>query len=391
MKTATDSAVNDSGVDSPAKETKAVSKDGPQESKASDPTVKANAPAPTGFTFGATAAAQDTTNPKPLGNGLDKPAASGFFGSTPPSNTFSFPKPDSSKSNPFAASTGASVTASPAAPTAFNFAAAGFSQTKPQGWTCSACMVPNKADAAKCVSCETAKPGSEKDKPTDPPKSAATNAFSFAKPDSSKNNPFAASTGASVTASPAAPTAFNFAAAGFSQTKPQGWTCSACMVPNKADAAKCVSCETAKPGSEKDKSTDAPKPAAFKPPSVPAGASGFTFGGFGSVSDSKKSGVADKPKVTTPLPGSKREEAQAAVQKPQLVTPAAKPPKTKKATATTKNQVIVDKFDEFYESLQADFESLTKFVDTVNQEINAVSTASSAEKSFGQLPKTQAQ
>lgn len=107
----------------------------------------------------------------------------------------------------------AAPTASAGAPTGgFNFAAAGFSVPKTDGWKCSLCSVTNPTTAEKCAACESPNPNSA-------PKTAA-----------------------------ALPSGgFNFAAAGFTAPKTQGWTCSVCMVPNPATAAKCVACESNRP------------------------------------------------------------------------------------------------------------------------------------------------
>ncbi|KAL1717230.1 hypothetical protein EV715DRAFT_254160 [Schizophyllum commune] len=106
-------------------------------------------------------------------------------------------------------------TPSPAAPTSasggFNWAAAGLKKPEAAGWTCESCMVPNKAEATKCVACDELKPG-------------------------------AASDGA---AKPVG--GFNWAAAGMKKPETMGWTCSTCMLPNKGDATQCVACEAPKP------------------------------------------------------------------------------------------------------------------------------------------------
>ncbi|XP_017036179.1 nuclear pore complex protein Nup153 isoform X2 [Drosophila kikkawai] len=95
-------------------------------------------------------------------------------------------------------------------------------------WDCDVCMVRNKAEAGKCVACETSKPGG-------------------------------------VKASPAATTTL------FEQFKKSSkeWDCEVCMVRNKVEVGKCVACETPKP---KATALAAPSPL---PPIVPIG------GGFG--------------------------------------------------------------------------------------------------------------
>ncbi|XP_064486566.1 nuclear pore complex protein Nup153-like [Ornithodoros turicata] len=87
-------------------------------------------------------------------------------------------------------------------------------------WECDTCLVRNKADATKCVACETPKPGAG---PAAKPFATATPATGFG----DKFKP---------------PT--------------NSWECSVCMVRNKADDAKCVACESPKPGA-------APAPAAL--------------------------------------------------------------------------------------------------------------------------------
>ncbi|KAH8258913.1 hypothetical protein KR038_003128, partial [Drosophila bunnanda] len=101
-------------------------------------------------------------------------------------------------------------------------------------WDCDVCMVRNKAEAAKCVACETAKPAA-----------------------ASKTAP---------AASKAAP-----AATLFEQFKKSNkeWDCDVCMVRNKVESSKCVACETPKPGAAKAAAQAAPSSPA---PIVPIGA-----------------------------------------------------------------------------------------------------------------------
>ncbi|VDB88673.1 unnamed protein product [Peniophora sp. CBMAI 1063] len=106
----------------------------------------------------------------------------------------------------------------------FNWAAAGIKAPAKDvgGWTCGTCMVPNKAGAGKCVSCEEPAP-----------KSASS------------------SSAAGTNGASAGGGGFNWAAAGMKAPAKDvgGWTCGTCMVPNKSDAAKCVSCEEPAPKS----------------------------------------------------------------------------------------------------------------------------------------------
>ncbi|CAB1350757.1 unnamed protein product [Coregonus sp. 'balchen'] len=93
-------------------------------------------------------------------------------------------------------------------------------------WHCDVCMVQNKPTDTKCVACVTPRPNSSS---------------SFAKTDS---KPFTTLSGleGSTTTTPAASFGALF-------TKPAGsWDCDTCLVQNKPDAVKCVACETAKPG-----------------------------------------------------------------------------------------------------------------------------------------------
>ncbi|XP_029588427.1 nuclear pore complex protein Nup153 isoform X4 [Salmo trutta] len=103
--------------------------------------------------------------------------------------------------------------------------AAGFEAlfTKSAGsWDCDTCLVQNKPQAVKCVACETAKPG------TGVKATLTLHAFSEAK------------------TLPAAAPLLGF---GDKFKKPEGaWECDMCMVQNKAQDIKCVSCMSTKPG-----------------------------------------------------------------------------------------------------------------------------------------------
>ncbi|NXF22382.1 NU153 protein, partial [Rhodinocichla rosea] len=88
---------------------------------------------------------------------------------------------------------------------------------QPKGsWNCSVCLLQNKAEDSKCVACQSEKPG-------------------FSVP----------VTSSSVSAS----------SGGFLDLDkfkmPEGsWECEVCLVQNKAEATKCIACETAKPGTK---------------------------------------------------------------------------------------------------------------------------------------------
>ena len=73
-------------------------------------------------------------------------------------------------------------------------------------WTCDTCLVQNKAEDTKCVSCTAPKPGAP------PPGGSETSA-----------------------SKPGAPPV-------------GGWTCDTCLVQNKVEDTKCVACTTPKPG-----------------------------------------------------------------------------------------------------------------------------------------------
>ncbi|XP_069709730.1 nuclear pore complex protein Nup153 isoform X3 [Phaenicophaeus curvirostris] len=91
---------------------------------------------------------------------------------------------------------------------------------KPKGsWDCTVCLVSNKAEDSKCVACQSEKPGS------------------------------------SVPVTSSSVSAFSAPSGGFLDLdkfkKPEGsWDCEVCLVQNKAEATKCVACESAKPGTK---------------------------------------------------------------------------------------------------------------------------------------------
>ncbi|NXD76114.1 NU153 protein, partial [Halcyon senegalensis] len=91
---------------------------------------------------------------------------------------------------------------------------------KPKGsWDCAVCLVSNKAEDSRCVACQSEKPG------------------------------------ASVPVTSSSVSAFSASSGGFLDLekfkKPEGsWDCEVCLVQNKAEATKCVACESAKPGTK---------------------------------------------------------------------------------------------------------------------------------------------
>lgn len=86
-------------------------------------------------------------------------------------------------------------------------------------WECDTCMVRNKDSVSKCVACETPKPGSKSELKGVPDMAVDTK---------EKTN------------------TFGFGSA-FAKQKGE-WECDTCLVRNKSDATKCISCETPKPG-----------------------------------------------------------------------------------------------------------------------------------------------
>nr|XP_046217539.1 nuclear pore complex protein Nup153-like isoform X2 [Oncorhynchus gorbuscha] len=112
--------------------------------------------------------------------------------------------------------------------------------TKPAGsWDCDTCLVQNKPDAVKCVACETTKPG------TGVKASLTMPAFLEAK------------------TLPAAAPLLGF---GDKFKKPEGaWECGVCMVQNKAQDTKCVSCGIAKPGATAAPPSLTPTPVSATP------------------------------------------------------------------------------------------------------------------------------
>ncbi|NXR80214.1 NU153 protein, partial [Pycnonotus jocosus] len=91
---------------------------------------------------------------------------------------------------------------------------------QPKGsWNCSVCLLQNKAEDSKCVACQSEKPGS------------------------------------SVPVTSSSVSALSASSGGFLDLdkfkKPEGsWECEVCLVQNKAEATKCIACESAKPGTK---------------------------------------------------------------------------------------------------------------------------------------------
>ncbi|XP_068948570.1 nuclear pore complex protein Nup153 [Petaurus breviceps papuanus] len=191
-------------------------------------------------------------------------------------------------------------------------------------WDCDTCLVQNKAEATKCVACETPKPGtgvkqtltlpvaSENAVTVTPSSSSYTTATDtlgfgdkFKKPKDSweclvccvlnkgEDSKCVACMsekpgGGSVPVPSSNTTSVSIPSGGFlgldKFKKPEGsWDCEMCLVQNKADDTKCVACESAKPGTK----------------------SGFI--GFGTLSSSSDSGT---PSFKFGIPASASESSQ---------------------------------------------------------------------------------
>ncbi|NXV67558.1 NU153 protein, partial [Molothrus ater] len=99
----------------------------------------------------------------------------------------------------------------------------------PNMWDCDTCLVQNKPEATKCIACETPKPGTGVMPALTMPM-VTDNSVTVTSTSSS--------TGTTVTL-------------GFGDKfkPPKGsWNCSVCLLQNKAEDSKCVSCQSEKPG-----------------------------------------------------------------------------------------------------------------------------------------------
>jgi hypothetical protein len=106
----------------------------------------------------------------------------------------------------------------------FDWAAAGMKKPEEAGWKCDVCMVNNKTEATKCVSCDSPAP-----------KTASVPTTSSVPTASRPTASSAPTTGG-----------FNWAAAGMKPivSNPGEWTCSVCSCKNKPDLKVCCVCET---------------------------------------------------------------------------------------------------------------------------------------------------
>ncbi|NXC13693.1 NU153 protein, partial [Corythaeola cristata] len=102
-------------------------------------------------------------------------------------------------------------------------------KTAPNAWDCDTCLVQNKPEATKCIACETPKPGM-----------GVMPALTFS-----------LGTGNSVTVTSSSSSTHTTVTLGFGDKfkKPKGsWDCAVCLVSNKAEDSKCVACQSEKPG-----------------------------------------------------------------------------------------------------------------------------------------------
>ncbi|XP_026525793.1 nuclear pore complex protein Nup153 isoform X1 [Notechis scutatus] len=194
-------------------------------------------------------------------------------------------------------------------------------------WDCDTCLVQNKSETAKCVACETPKPGTgvkqalvlplvtDSATTTVSSSSSSTNVTNtlgfgdkFRKPKGAwecsvclvsnleENNQCVAcqsdKAGSSIPLVSGSTSTLPTLSGGFLNLdkfkKPVGsWDCETCLVQNKPDATKCIACESSKPGHKtefKDFST------ATSEPSAPS----FKFGIQSSSSSSELSQTAGK-------------------------------------------------------------------------------------------------
>ncbi|NWW52468.1 NU153 protein, partial [Pedionomus torquatus] len=156
---------------------------------------------------------------------------------------------------------------------------------KPKGsWDCAVCLVLNKAEDSKCVACESEKPGN------------------------------------SVPVTSSSVSTFSAPSGGFLDLdkfrKPEGsWDCEVCLVQNKAEATKCVACESAKPGTKAELkgfgtpavSTNAAMPSFTFGVQLSSSESSHTLGSTGNLKfgeqGSFKFGIASEPASSNTVTG----------------------------------------------------------------------------------------
>ncbi|NXI59473.1 NU153 protein, partial [Chloroceryle aenea] len=122
------------------------------------------------------------------------------------------------------------VTSKAAAPTTGTLGFDDKFKTSPNMWDCDTCLVQNKPEATKCIACETPKPGT-----------GVMPALTL---------PVVTDNSVTVTASSSSTDTTVTLGFGDKFKKPKGsWDCAVCLVTNKAEDSKCVACQSEKPGS----------------------------------------------------------------------------------------------------------------------------------------------
>ncbi|KAL4629763.1 nuclear pore complex protein Nup153 isoform X1 [Arapaima gigas] len=117
----------------------------------------------------------------------------------------------------------------------------------PGTWECDTCMVQNKPDVIRCVACETAKPGTG----VKPGLTLPIFSETLTPPvSSSGSTTVTAPVTSSITSSTSTSSSQSSGVLGFGDKfqKPEGaWECGTCLVENKAQDTKCVTCQSPKP------------------------------------------------------------------------------------------------------------------------------------------------
>jgi hypothetical protein len=163
-------------------------------------------------------------------------------------------------------------------------------------WDCTGCYVRNDAEKAKCVACNTPKPGSDPVSSSSNVKPVPMSSVSVAA------NVKPASGGATKT-DDSKPLSALF------QAKAGQWDCTGCYIRNEADKTACVACLAPRPGSTPASNTSAVSQSTSAPAAESqfklSASGGFTFGasttpfkftGFGSnlVNETAKSSAASE-------------------------------------------------------------------------------------------------
>eukprot|EP00127_Corallochytrium_limacisporum_P006954 Clim_evm8s239 gene=Clim_evmTU8s239 len=166
-------------------------------------------------------------------------------------------------------------------------------RAKAGSWKCDTCMTSNDADRDKCIACETSKSGTKFATSTPaPPVSNQSSGFTFGTSLAPGRSPEALKTVADPDAHVGSSLLDKFKA------KPGTWKCDACMTSNDGDRNKCIACESPNPGAKSATSS------ASTAPALTFGkAGGFTFGMPKTVS------VIDGSRVAANAPAGAEEKA----------------------------------------------------------------------------------